>query len=155
MTVALTRSPAQFQRPFCEVTTASQSFTNGNNGVADLPTSATVDNGLATCGTALLDGTNDRVYLRRPGVWHLTVITNWAANGTGLRQVQIQTSGSGTVAINVNTTFTASFVTTHSAETLYYTSSTTEYASAYCYESGVASLSTTTTLRAVWLGALS
>ena len=155
MTAALTRSPAQFQRPFCEVTTSSQSVANSTNTLADLPLTATVDNGLATCGTALLDGANDRVYLRRAGIWQITAITNWAANGTGLRTLQVQGLGAGTIASNANTTFTASFVTTHSAETLAYTSDATGYVAAYLLQSSGGALATTTTVRAVWLGALS
>ena len=153
MTVSITRTPAAFQRPFCDVTTASQSVANTTTTTADLPTSATVDNGAAVTGTALLDGTNDRVYLRRAGLWQITVTTNWAVNGTGKRTLTVSNNSGTTIAQNTNDTFGGFFGCSHSASALVYTSATTDYVQAKLYQSSGGSLATTTTVRAVWLGA--
>jgi hypothetical protein len=153
MTVSITRTPAAFQRPFCDVTTASQSPANTTTTTADLPASATVDNGAAVTGTALLDGTNDRVYLRRAGLWQVHAVTNWAANGTGKRTLSIVNNSGTTIAQNTNDNFSGFFGCTHSASALVYTSVTTDYVQAKLYQSSGGALATTTTVRAVWLGA--
>ncbi len=155
MTVAITRSPAAFQRPFCDATTASQSVANTTNTTADLPATATVDNGLATTAQAILDGTNNRVYLRRVGVWHISAKTAWAANGFGKRLIRLEVtrpSAALTATQNTNDAFTGFFGATHTVDALVYTASTESYVQAILYQSSGGALSTTTTVRAVWLG---
>ena len=151
MTVSITRSSAAFQRPYCHCITASQTLTTALAAFANLPTTATVDNGLATTGTALLDGANDRIYLRRAGLWQLSAVTNWAASGAGKRSVRIDVNGTQ-VGSNVNDTFTGFFGDTHAANALVYTAVTTAYADVTLYQTSGGNLATTTTFRAVWLG---
>ena len=152
MTVSITRSSAAFQRPYCDCVAASQSITNATNNAANLPVTATVDNGLATTGTALLDAPNDRIYLRRAGVWHISAVAAWPANGTGKRTIRLELDGTS-VAQNTNDTFTGFFGDTHAVNALVYTAVTTSYIAVILYQSSGGALTTTTTVRAVWLGA--
>lgn len=151
MSLVIKRNTAAFQRPFCDAVTASQSVTNATNNAANLPTTATVDNGLATTSQAILDGANDRVYLRRAGVWHVSATTNWAANGAGKRTIRLELDGAS-VAQNTNDTFTGFFGDTHTVDALVYTATTTSYVAVILYQTSGGALSTTTTVRAVWLG---
>jgi len=151
VTVSITRSATAFQRPLCDVTTASQSVANTTTTTADLPLTASVDNGSATTGTALLSGADDRIILRRAGVWQINVTTNWAANGTGKRTITVSQSGT-TVAQNTNDNFSGIFGCIHTANALVYSSGSSSYVQATLYQSSGGSLATTTTVRAVWLG---
>jgi hypothetical protein len=155
VTAALTRNQAQLQRPYCDCVTASQSPTSGSDTTADLPTTATVDNGLATTGTALLDGANNRIYLRRAGIWQLSALTAWTANATGLRFLRIILSTGAYIGYNTNNNFGATLGASQSTEGLVYVANATSYFTVELNQSSGAPLATTTTARAVWLGALS
>jgi hypothetical protein len=153
VSLALTRNPAQFQRPFSDATTAAQSISNNAQTVANFTFAAEVDNGLSTTGTALYSSGDDRIYLRRPGAWLISATTVWASNATGYRVVTIQVDGV-LKAQNVNNTAGA-LVMAQTVETLYYSTGGSTYATALVYQNSGGALSTTTDFHAVWLGALS
>jgi hypothetical protein len=155
MSVSLARNPIFAQRLYYESTTASQTIANATFTIADLPASATSDNGLALAGTAMHDGTNNRCDLRRAGIWHIWARTDWAANGTGYRSVQVYLNGTTTLAQNLNNTFSGFFGCFHSTETLYYATGTSDYVQARVYQSSGGNLATTSSLRATWLGPFS
>jgi hypothetical protein len=152
MSVSLARNPIFAQRLYYEATTASQTIATSTTTIADLPASATYDNGLALAGTAMHDGTNNRCYLRRAGIWHVFVSTSWAVNGTGLRRVDIVLNGTTTIAANVNNNYGGFFGTFHSTETLYYASGTGDYVDCRVNQSSGGNLATTSILKATWLG---
>lgn len=155
MSVSLVRNPIFAQRLYYEATTASQTIANNTFTIADLPASATYDNGLALAGTAMHDGTNNRCDLRRAGVWHIYAQTSWAANGTGYRSVQVYLNGTTAIAQNLNTTFSGFFGALHTTEALYYASGTSDYVQARLYQNSGGNLATTSVLKATWLGAYS
>ena len=155
MTGSLIRNPIFAQRLYYQSTTASQTIANNSFTTADLPTNADYDNGVALAGTALHDGTNNRCYLRRAGIWQVHALTSWAANGSGYRSLGILNAAGTTIAGNLNNNFSGFFGTLHTTETLYYVSGTSDYVYVNVYQNSGGNLATTTVLRAVWLGTIS
>lgn len=152
MSLQLVRNPIFAQRLYYESTTASQTIANNTFTTIDLPASATYDNGLALAGTAMHDGTNNRCYLRRAGVWSIHALTSWAANNTGYRSLGILNAAGTTIAGNLNNNFSGFFGTLHTTETLYYASGTSDYVYSNVYQNSGGNLATTSVLRATWLG---
>lgn len=152
MPLSVIRNPLFAQRLYYESTTASQTITNNTATVADLPASATYDNGASLGGGAMHDGTNNRVNITRTGVWHFYAFTSWAVNGTGIRRLQIRWQGSTVLAGTGNNTFGGIFGTTMSCETLYYVTTTSDYFDVTVLQTSGGNLATTTAVRATWLG---
>lgn len=150
MSFELTRNPRGVQVPYCEMTQSATSINNATGTVPNL-TSTTQDNGAATCGSALADLANDRLYLRRAGIWGITLFVNWASNATGYREIELLLNGL-MVAGQVNSTFGTinyALITLHHFQ---YTANTTDYVSPLIYQNSGAGLNATATLKATWLG---
>lgn len=151
MSFQVARNPRGVQVPYAELTQSATSINNITFKIPDL-TSTTYDNGAATTGTALADLANDRIVLRRAGMWLVSCLGSWAANATGSRLTEVKLD---TVAVATSATgsgFGGTFPTNQTAATVVYVSGTTSYVDGNLYQSSGGGLNCTATLKAVWLG---
>lgn len=140
--------------PYAELTQSATAIANNTFTTPNLTTTSW-DNGVATCGQALADLTNDRLYLRRPGLWQLQAYASWAANGSGYRTVAITVNNgvvAPNVAYNLNNNFSGFFGTEMSTAALYYTGNSTDYAYLQVYQNSGGNLNCTVTIKAAWIG---
>ena len=151
MSFQVARNPRGVQVPYAELT---QSATSINNTTFTIPnlTSTTYDNGAATTGTALADLVNDRIILRRAGMWLVSCFGSWVANATGSRLTEVKLDGGVAATSATGSGFGGTYPTNQTAATVVYVSGTTSYVDGNVWQASGAGLNCTVTLKAVWLG---
>lgn len=142
----------RFMRPYAEATGSTTVNTNSFTG-ANLTASAQ-DNGAITCGSALIDLTGDVINLKRAGLWAVTTTVAWGADASanGYRRIELALNFlGGTFGGEMwNNSIGAQ---TQSTSALINVSNNTGYGvfTTMYHNSSSASISTTITMRAVWL----
>lgn len=140
--------------PYAELTQSATSVANTTFQVPDF-TSATYDNGAATCSQALADLANDRLYLRRTGLWVISLFAGWAPNATGSRLAEIKLDNSTILATTVSPNFGGTYDTNQTVNALAYVAANTSYVNGNLYQNSGGGLNCTATLKAVWVGSYS
>lgn len=151
MQIQVERDPRGVAVPFAHLTQSATAIPDNTFTTANL-TSTTADNGATTCGSALADLSNDRITLRRSGIWVVQAFAAWAANGTGYRSLVIALNGSAFTG-ELNNNFSGFFGPNHGATAIHYASGTSDYVSVTMYQNSGGNLNATVTLKAAWLGA--
>lgn len=153
MDIQVERNPRGVAVPYAELTQSATAIAN-NSFASPNFTSATFDNGAATCGTALADLANERIYLRRAGVWVVTAYANWAVNATGYRAIYLSNpSGLGSIGGELNDNMGAFLGVDQGATAICCVANATSYIGMTLYQNSGGNLNATATLKATWLGA--
>ena len=141
--------------PYGELATTTLGV--NDNTLVDVDyTTTTHDNGVATTGTALADLANNRLYLRRAGLWSISASVAWQADIDGWRSMAIYWSAlyGAPVAQDVQSQgFGTYYGLTQTTSTVLYTNSTSTYIYGNVYQnSGGNWTNISSNLKAVWLG---
>lgn len=145
-------------RPYAEATTGTQNISTNTFTTADLST-AVRDNGATMTTGAMVDLTNNVIKLNRAGLWFVTGTITWGADTVwinGYRQTFVALDAFGPTVGSENLNNTIAGISTSIVQScggLVNVGTNTGY-NVYCqgyHNSSAATLTFTTTLRAIWL----